>query len=258
MIMEQINLEQDVLNEIQGTPDGVGFDVALTQIYDNIREARFEEDENLSQGIWERDLKKADWKEVQDLSLKALKNHSKDFQIVAWLMESLSVQYGFQGICEGIRVLTEFTKKYCEIGYPRTEDNGSDDEQKQRILEWIYQSLAVKSKLIPLISTEESGQISLYSYEYATDLKKTINRSPGEADSILDSAKRNKVKTLDEIQKSIQNMGEAEKSGLFEVLTEARHKCEIFRDTLQNLPNLCEEMGEPFYDLLANIEKIIV
>ena len=49
--------------------------------YDRIQEARREDDPTLPQGVWERTLKKADWKSVRTICTEALETRSKDLQI---------------------------------------------------------------------------------------------------------------------------------------------------------------------------------
>lgn len=46
-----------------------------------IREARREDDPDLPQGIWERELKRADWDKALSLSLGMLRERSKDMQV---------------------------------------------------------------------------------------------------------------------------------------------------------------------------------
>ncbi|MGH9447293.1 MAG: type VI secretion system ImpA family N-terminal domain-containing protein, partial [Terriglobia bacterium] len=48
--------------------------------YDQVRDARREDETNLNQGIWQRDLKKADWQVASSLCLGALEKRSKDLQ----------------------------------------------------------------------------------------------------------------------------------------------------------------------------------
>src|SRR5690242_11726955 len=66
--------------------------------YDRIMEARREDDASLEQGVWKRELKKADWILVNQLCLEALQKHSKDLQIAAWLLESWIHLRGFPGV----------------------------------------------------------------------------------------------------------------------------------------------------------------
>lgn len=49
-----------------------------------IREARREDDPGLPQGVWERELKRADWDKALSLSLGVLRERSKDMQVAGW------------------------------------------------------------------------------------------------------------------------------------------------------------------------------
>ncbi|MDR2666834.1 MAG: type VI secretion system ImpA family N-terminal domain-containing protein [Holosporales bacterium] len=244
----------DILNEITGSPDGVGYDVSLSKIYDDIRNARVEEDDSLSLGIWERDLKKADWELVARLSFEALKEHSKDFQILGWLIEAEVVLNGFAGIANGIAILTKFTEIFWEFGYPRNEDNSSDDEQKFRILEWIYNTVSERSKFIPFISLGKNDGINLYNYEYAIDMRNTAIKSPDRATEILESAKMNNVKTVDDIQNIVSVTSKEEVNALLNVFQEIKDAKHNFEQTISNFSK--ENSIGIFASLLGNIDRI--
>ena len=111
MTIDQYNFET-IQKDIVGSPDGVGYNITLSKIYDDIKDAKFEEDDKVSFGIWERDLKKADWQKTLKLCLEALETQSKDLQIVGWLMESLTVLEGFNGILKSIEILDKFINKF--------------------------------------------------------------------------------------------------------------------------------------------------
>ncbi|MBR1944141.1 MAG: type VI secretion system ImpA family N-terminal domain-containing protein [Alphaproteobacteria bacterium] len=119
----------DLLNDINGTLNGIGEDLTYTDFYDNIKNARFEEDNTLSQGVWSRDLQVPNWELVESLSVEAIQNKSKDLQIIGWLIESLVVLDKFEGISKGICILNEFIKKYWDICYPLLPDNNTNIEQ---------------------------------------------------------------------------------------------------------------------------------
>ena len=104
MNRHQYNIS-NILKEIDGSPNSVGFDISLSRTYDEIKEARFEEDDSVSFGVWERDLKKADWQKVEKLCVEALESQSKDLQIVCWLIESLVFLENFSGLAKGIEIL---------------------------------------------------------------------------------------------------------------------------------------------------------
>src|SRR3954466_7875274 len=66
----------------------VGPSLRYEPVYDDIRLSREEDDARLSMGVWQRDLKQADWYKVEALCVDALLNTSKDLQIAAWLTEA--------------------------------------------------------------------------------------------------------------------------------------------------------------------------
>src|SRR5579885_2386855 len=75
-----------------------------TFFYDKIKEARREEEE-LEQGEWQHEVKKADPALVIKLAIEALANRSKDLQIAAWLAEALLRKHRFAGFLEGLDLL---------------------------------------------------------------------------------------------------------------------------------------------------------
>ncbi len=200
----------DLLAKIPESPDEVGYDISISKVYDDIKNARFEEDSSVSFGVWERELKKADWALTEQLCVDALKTKSKDFQILGWLIEALVMLDGFAGIIRGIQILTEFSRVFWEIGYPRKDDNSSDTEQKFRIYDWIFDTVEKKSKFIPIASIDNDNSFNLYQYEYALDLKNITTRSISSAASILENAKQDGHKTLEDIMAIMKTFSQSD------------------------------------------------
>lgn len=200
----------DLLAKIPESPDEVGYDISISKVYDDIKNARFEEDSSVSFGVWERELKKADWALTEQLCVDALKTKSKDFQILGWLIEALVMLDGFAGIIRGIQILTEFSRVFWEIGYPRKDDNSSDTEQKFRIYDWIFDTVEKKSKFIPIASIDNDNSFNLYQYEYAQDLKNITTRSISSAASILENAKQDGHKTLEDIMAIMKTFAQSD------------------------------------------------
>lgn len=200
----------DLLAKIPESPDEVGYDISISKVYDDIKNARFEEDSSVSFGVWERELKKADWALTEQLCVDALKTKSKDFQILGWLIEALVMLDGFAGIIRGIQILTEFSRVFWEIGYPRKDDNSSDTEQKFRIYDWIFDTVEKKSKFIPIASIDNDNSFNLYQYEYALDLKNITTRSISSAASILENAKQDGHKTLEDIMAIMKTFAQSD------------------------------------------------
>ena len=240
---------RDLLNDIQGSANRIGEDLTYTSVYDDIKQARFEEDDQLSQGIWERDRVKADWELVETLSVKAIQKQSKDLQIVGWLLESLLILDNFKGIAIGIDILSRFIQQYWNTCYPILDDGKSDNEQKLRILEWIYESIYRRSLLIPILG---NNTFSLYNYEYALDLKSTILQNPQQADSILDSAKSSNIKTIDDINNIVQQTDQSVVDQLFmhidDIYNNINNLKQVLKDQIEN--------DKAFTKLLNNLDKI--
>lgn len=250
MDIEQYNFE-NIQKEIEGSPDGVGYDIALSRTYDEIKEAKFEEDDTVSFGVWERDLKKADWQKALHLCLNALETQSKDLQIVGWLMESLATLEGFEGILKSIEILDEFINKFWNTCYPRNEDNSSDEEQKIRILNWIYNTIEKISRFIPFI--ENDTNISIYAYDYAVEMKNTIIRDPNSSTDVLNSAKKMNMKTLEELQNIINTSDSSYLEQTKSIITSIKTACAKLKETTSKFISAPEI---PFSDLLNNLEKV--
>lgn len=223
-----------------------GEDLTYTAIYDDIRQARYEEDSQLSQGVWQHDIVQADWNKVKNLCLQALETKSKDLQIVGWLIEALTMLNGFNGIASGIEVLEKFIDKYWEICYPHTADGKSDQEQKVAILEWIYETIHQRVVLLPIV------EFSLYNYEYAYNMKIAIMQNPTQANVLLDSAKNSNIKTIDEINNIIASLNNQNRKNLLNQLNKISNNIAKLTTLLQNKFNL-----EPAFSKLSNdVNKI--
>lgn len=73
-------------------------------VYDQLREYVREDDPQLSQGVWQIDLKKANWRRVREMACDLLKNRTKDIQMLAWLTEALTALDGMQGLINGLNI----------------------------------------------------------------------------------------------------------------------------------------------------------
>lgn len=114
--------------------------------YDRIQEARREDDPDLPQGVWKRELKKADWQAVGDACLEALETRTKDLQISAWLTEAWLHLHGFPGVREGLRLMAGLCEGFWDTMYPEL----GDDNLEYRVapVEWVNDKLSTRLKLI--------------------------------------------------------------------------------------------------------------
>lgn len=129
---------------------GAGENLRYEAVYDQIKDARIEEDATLSRGVWERDLKKADWGEVQRLCEEALLNRTKDLQLVAWLGDAVCRLDKWAGFTEALDLMTQFCHRCWTCCYPLTEDGQPDEDFRLRILEWFVERLDEHILFLPL------------------------------------------------------------------------------------------------------------
>lgn len=129
--------------------------------YDRIQEARKEDDPRLPQGVWERDLKKAEWNKVKDICIKALETRSKDLQIAVWLLEALLSLYGFAGVKEGLNLILGFCERFWDDLYPEMDENDLEGRISPFVL--MNEKIALKLKFI-LITKPRSVDSSPYSF----------------------------------------------------------------------------------------------
>ena len=117
-------LPDNLLNPIPGENPS-GEDLRYTPIYDQIKEARREEEES-EQGEWKTEIKKADYPLVVKLASEALASKSKDLQIAAWLTDALLRTEGFAGLKQGLELLRGLVGTFWDGLYPQLEDGDAE------------------------------------------------------------------------------------------------------------------------------------
>jgi type VI secretion system protein ImpA len=117
-------------------------------VYDDIKKMREQDDPALPQGVWQRELKRADWSGVAEICSEALASRSKDLQIAAWLTEAWINLYGFPGLDVGARLITGLCRDFWDSVHPLIEDG----ELRGRIspIEWAVDKLALPLRSVPV------------------------------------------------------------------------------------------------------------
>jgi type VI secretion system protein ImpA len=123
-----------------------GESLRYTEVYDQIREKRREEDETLPQGVWKIEIKKADWDQVASLCQDALKTRSKDLQLAAWLTEAWLHLEGIRGLERGLELLLGLTRNFWDEIHPQM--NKGEVELRVVPYEWINTRLSEDSRCI--------------------------------------------------------------------------------------------------------------
>jgi type VI secretion system protein ImpA len=126
-------LREDILKPIPGDNPS-GENLRYAPIYDQIKEARREEDD-VPQGEWQQEVKKADSVLVIKLAGDTLATKSKDLQIAAWLTEAMLRREGFAGLQAGLSLLRGLLTNFWDTLYPELEDG--DAELRAAPLDWV-------------------------------------------------------------------------------------------------------------------------
>ncbi|MDR2681559.1 MAG: type VI secretion system protein TssA, partial [Holosporaceae bacterium] len=187
-------------------------------LYDQIKECRREDDLQLTQGVWKTEPKKANWKEVKKLCSDALQHETKDLQIAVWLLESLLMLHGFQGLNQGIQLLYTLCSKFWDSIHPLPDWENKNIIARVAPMYFLAEKVAEKIPLIP-ITAPMDGISNVYSLSdwftarhnirtknnkglLPKDLKKSVSATPAEffqqlaAD--LDNVQEN-LKKLDDL-----------------------------------------------------------
>jgi type VI secretion system protein ImpA len=136
----------NLLDPIPG-PSPCGENLYYSPLYEKIKEARRQE-EDVPQGEWRHEVKKADYPQVIKLASEALAKKSKDVQLAAWLTEALLCQQGFGGLADGLDLLRGLLENFWDGVYPELEDG--DAEMRATPLEWVGTRLGDTVKRVPL------------------------------------------------------------------------------------------------------------
>lgn len=155
-----------------------GESLRRSAIYDKIKEARREEDPNLTQGVWVTDVKRADWIEAERICLDILRTKSKDLRVAGWLMEAWLNRYGLEGATEGLRVIDGLVNRFWDTLYPPLDDEGDLDGRMAPIA-WVNDKLTVQLKKTVLTEpqTQEPQLLTWLDWERAS-MHERQNRKP--------------------------------------------------------------------------------
>ncbi len=126
-------------------------------LYDQIKEARKEDEHTGDQGVWETKQKKADWPAVRRLCSDALKKQTKDLWIGVWLLEAWTVLESYDGLKAGLDLLNRLCADFWDNVYPEIEDD--DVEYRVSPISWLGEKYVVKLKSMPLTSPRSGGAV---------------------------------------------------------------------------------------------------
>ncbi len=171
----------------------------LDAVFRAIGEARREDNALLPQGIWAREIKRADWAAVGALCSDVLRTRSKDLQVAAWLAESLVHRHGFAGVAPGFRLLALLCQRFWADLHPAIDDG--DLSQRLAPFEWMNSRFPALLRNQPVVQSSNSAEelFTLTDYANARLLDGLRQRDPksverSEAGGAVSMAAFNKVR----------------------------------------------------------------
>lgn len=111
-------------------------------------------------GIWEHELKVADWGNVSEICTESLGKRTKDVQIAAWLLEAWLHLYGFVGVREGLATIEDLCRSFWDSLYPSPRD----PEYRLSIFQWMNDKLSLQLKFIPISCPRQAANSTPYCY----------------------------------------------------------------------------------------------
>jgi len=142
---------------------------------DALKEARRFDDPTLAQGDWEQEIKKADWPKVEAIALDVLTNKSKDIQFAVWLVETLTQQYQFEGVSQGLLIVRRLLETFWDTLYPAIEDN--DLSYRVAPLDWLNNNYPAVLYSLPL-TVGESRKCSWQDIQQAREVDNLGRKDP--------------------------------------------------------------------------------
>ena len=140
-------LRDDLLDPIAGeNPSGP--DLRYDPVFDQIKEARREEDDTLPTGDWDRPAKKADHRQVVKLAGESLAKRTKNLRLAASLVEPQFKLDGLAVLAPSIEFLRKLQENFWETLYPEIDEG--DLQLRVNEIERAARQLALNLGQLPL------------------------------------------------------------------------------------------------------------
>ena len=137
-------------------PRPAGQDVRYAGDYDAIIEARRHDNAALPLGVWQRELKRADWLTVERLCINTLTARSKDLQVASWLTEAWINLRSFSGLEDGLTLLRQLCDRFWPDLNPAIEDG--DLSARMAPLEWLNEKVPDLLCSLPIVCSADSDE----------------------------------------------------------------------------------------------------
>ena len=239
-------LRDDLLNPVPGdNPSGIY--LRYDKVYDQIKEARTEDDDSIPAGAWERAPKKADFALVIKLAGEAFATRSKDMQLAAWLAEAYVKREGLALIAPSFKLMQDLQEQFWDTFYPEIEDG--DVGMRAMPIEWAANRIATLVREAPITKK------GLNYYQYKE------SRSVGYDDPDASDSKREARNTAIEDGKVTgEEFDEAFASTSKSFYVSQHEAMQSALETIEAIQPFCEEKygddGPSFSKLRTSIEEV--
>ncbi len=240
-------LRDDLLTPVSGENPS-GKNLKYERVFDQIKEARTEEDGTLPSGAWERQAKRADTNLVLKLAGDALATKSKDLQLAVWLGEAHIKREGAPLIAPVLTLLWDLQKEFWPTIYPEIDE---DDVGLRAVpLQWAANRYASLVYELPLT---KSG-ITYHAYKGARALGYEADALNNEAKTKArqEALKRGNL-TAEDVDDGIAASSKVFYIAMDEALQSAR-------EVLEELAVYCEEQyrddGPSYRKLRDSLDEV--
>ena len=233
-------------------PDPAGPSLRHDGLYDDLRQARQFDDPSLPRGIWEVELKRADWPRVLSLSAAALEKRSKDLQLAAWMVEALVHLRGFQGLADGLQVINVLIDLFWNDLHPKIEPDPEEGyDARLAPLAWLADKGADMVRMVPIsaVTTRAPRLFSLADWLGAQNIERMALRSP----TVLQRAAKDGSPDCAEIKLAILDLPPRLRDALFQ---QVRSAVAQIGDLTRRVDALCNGAAPSFGKLLEELHAI--
>jgi type VI secretion system protein ImpA len=210
---------EGLLEPIPGA-DPSGLFLAYEGVYDRIREAR-RADDTLEQGAWKRETKVAEWDQVIDLATDALQRRTKDIQIAAWLTEALARRHGFDGLRDGLRLLSGVQERFWDTYHPQIDEG--DLGSREGPFVFLNTTLPLLIRQVPLSAGLSELKYSYLQWQESREVQNVGLKDQKVMQALADAGKTTPKQWDDAVAQTPRKFYE----GIFQALAESG---EAFRD----------------------------
>jgi len=228
--------------------DAKGENLRYDPVYDKIKEARQEEEDDNSQGEWQRTRKKADFAAVIKLAAPALAARSKDLQIAVWLAEAYIRKEGFAVLEDCFHLLRELQERFWEILYPELDEG--EPHFRRTPQEWFVGRCDYLLRRIPL--TKQGLDWIKYYDGYDTSRERGAMSGKGD-DDVKRAARDKAVAFREAAAQEFHQSFEATPKAFYVAASE---QIKIAQEALAALETFCDEKygnGGPNFSKLRNV-----